>query len=248
MPLRSTWHIAILGTVALAWQLFVYFAPEYAFFIGSPRGIAREFWSLLVEGRLLYHSFVTAYEALVGTVLGTLAGTGAGLSLWLSKRIERLARPYLSALGSIPIFALGPVLIFWFGTGISSKIVLVFLSTFVLAAMQALSGAHEADRTLLRMGLAFGATRRQLFRSIVAPSAVLWVLAGIRLNVGMGLLGAFIGEFISSRAGLGHLIIVAEGLYNVNQIWVGILCIVAIAMLFLAATRPLESWANRWTY
>ena len=157
-----------------------------------------------------------------------------------------VARPYLVALGSVPVFALGPVLIFWFGTGIWSKVVLGFLSTFVIALTQAYTGATEADPNLLRLTKAFGGTRSQAFSKIIVPSATIWVLSGIRLNIGMALLGAFIGEFISSRMGLGHLIIIAEGLYNVNQIWVGVIGIMSIAIFFHSCTLPIERWASRW--
>ena len=81
---------------------------------------------------------------------------------------------------------------------------------------------------------------------VVGPTAIIWVLAGARINIGMALLGAFIGEFIGSSSGLGHLIIVAEGLFNVSQIWVGVFGIVIVALIFQALTLPVESWARRW--
>ena len=137
------------------------------------------------------------------------------------------------------------MLIFWFGTGMLSKVVLGFLATVVVAITQAYTGACEADSNLLRMVQAFGGTRRQAFWKIVLPSAGLWVVAGVRINVSMALLGAFVGEFIASRMGLGHLIITAEGLYNVNQIWVGVGGILLVASLLHLSTLPLETWANR---
>jgi len=230
----------------LLWQTIVYGVPRYEFFVGSPLGIIREFGVLWKEENLPIHAMVTTLEAILGFIAGCSIGTVVGLAMWGSQRAYEVSRPYLIALGSVPVFAFGPVLIFWFGTGMWSKIVLGFLSTFVIAVVQAHTGASEADANLLRVVKAFGGTQRQAFFKIIVPSATIWVLSGIRLNIGMALLGAFIGEFISSRMGLGHLIIVAEGLYNVNQIWVGTICIVAIAILFHASTIPIERWAKRW--
>jgi NitT/TauT family transport system permease protein len=230
----------------VSWQALGNAFPHYDFAFGTPLGIAREFKVLLQAGNLLRDLGVTALEALLGFITGSLIGTMIGLSLWLSRTAYIITRPYLVALGSIPVFALAPVLIFWVGTGMLSKITLGFLSTFVIAVAQAYTGATEADQNLLRLTQAFGGSRMQSFRKIIVPSAAIWVVAGIRLNIGMALLGAFIGEFISSRMGLGHLIIVAEGLYNVNQIWVGVIGIMIIAILFHLCTLPIERWANRW--
>ncbi len=242
MVLQLTPAIVIL----LVWQAIVFNNPRYDFTIGSPVGILRETKILLDAGNLPRDIGVTAMEAVLGFLTGSILGTFIGLAMWASKTIFIIARPYLVALGAVPIFAFGPVLIFWFGTGIWSKVVLGFLSTFVIALTQAYTGAIETDANLLRLTQAFGGTRSQAFFKIIVPSATIWVLSGIRLNIGMALLGAFVGEVISSRMGLGHLIILAEGLYNVNQIWVGVIGLMIIALLFHACTLPIEHWASRW--
>ena len=230
----------------LLWQLSVGFSPQRAFLMGSPLGILKECTHLVQTGELFKHGAITATEALVGFVGGSVIGTICGLSFWTSKTLRAVARPYLVALGAVPVFALGPVLIFWFGTGIWSKVVLSFLSTLVIAVAQAYAGAADADPNLLRLTKVFGGSKAQQFWKIIVPSAAIWVLAGVRLNIGMALLGAFIGEFIASREGLGHLIIVAEGLYDIDQVWAGIVGIVAIALVFHTATLPIERWAIRW--
>jgi NitT/TauT family transport system permease protein len=244
--LLITFQIAPAVLILAAWQAIVSARPNYDFTVGSPGGILREFRVLAAIGSLPRDISVTALEAVLGFAAGTALGTAIGLLMWTSRTVFIIARPYLVALGAVPVFALGPVLIFWFGTDIWSKVVLGFLSTFVVALVQAYTGAIEADPNLIRLTQAFGGTRSQAFFKIIIPSATIWVLSGVRLNIGMALLGSFIGEFISSRMGLGHLIITAEGLYNVNQIWVGVIGIMTIALLFHASTLPVERWANRW--
>lgn len=239
-------QIAPAILVLSLWQAAVARNPSYDFTAGSPGGIFREFKVLWASGNLVYDFAITALEAVLGFIAGTAIGTATGLAMWISRAVFLIARPYLVALGAVPVFALGPALIFWFGTGIWSKVVLGFLSTFVVALTQAYTGANEADPNLLRLTQAFGGTRRQMFFKIVVPSATIWVLSGVRLNIGMALLGAFVAEFISSRAGLGHMIIIAEGLYNVNQIWVGVIGIMILAIIFHSFTLPIERWANRW--
>jgi len=190
---------------------------------------------------------VTMLETVLGFLSGTIIGSVVGLSLWFSKTSYKVAKPYLIFLGSLPVFALGPILIFWFGTGIFSKIVIGFLTTFVIALVQAYNGATETDKNLLTLIQSFGGSKLQAFKKIVAPSSMIWVLAGIRININMALLGAFVGEFISSNSGLGYQIIVAEGLFNVNQIWVGVIGLVLIALIFNLLTSPIEKWAKKWS-
>jgi NitT/TauT family transport system permease protein len=228
------------------WQVYVMIVPKSEFFLGSPTGIFAEFLNLLLRGDLLTHFGVTITEAILGFLFGTLIGTITGLLLWFSESTYKIAKPYLIILGSLPVFALGPILIFWFGTGMLSKVIIGFLSTFVIAVSQAYIGTNEVDKNLITLMNAFGASKQQVFEEIVLPSSVIWVLSGIRINISMALLGAFVGEFISSKMGIGHLIIVSEGLFNVNAIWVGIFCLVLIALIFNILTTPIEFWAKRW--
>lgn len=232
--------------IITTWQLLIWLKPSSEFFLGSPIGISKEFSNALFDEDLLWHFAITSIEAILGFLTGTIIGAAIGLSFWFSKNYYQILRPYLIALGSLPVFALGPILIFWFGTGIISKVVIGFLSTFVIALSQAYTGALEADKNLITLMKSFGATKFQTFKEIVVPSSIIWVLSGIRINVSMALMGAFIGEFISSSAGIGHFIIVAEGLFNVNAIWVGIICLIIIALGFNYLTLPIEKWANRW--
>ncbi|MGH6810801.1 MAG: ABC transporter permease [Methylocella sp.] len=239
--------LRLLPALALltVWQLAANQWPNLDFTTGSPVGIAREL-RVLIGTETLFRDFgITLGEAVLGFLTGTVAGTALGLFLWSMRTAYDVLRPYLLALGALPIVALGPMMIFWFGTGMLSKVVLGFLATVVIAITQSYTGAHEADSDLLKMVQAFGGSCRQAFWKIVVPSAALWVVAGIRINVSMALLAAFVGEFIASRMGLGYLIITAEGLYNVNQIWCGIGGILLIAFLLHFSTFPLEQWASK---
>lgn len=232
--------------ILIIWQLYVNANSKSEFFLGSPIGIFNEFTQLITTGNLLFHFGITISEALSGFIIGSMFGTIMGLCLWLSKTVYNMAKPYVIILGSLPVFALGPILIFWFGTGMLSKVVIVFLTTFVIALMQAYNGATQTDNNLLVLMKAFGASKMDTLRKIIIPSSLIWVLSGIKINIGMALLGAFVGEFISSKAGLGHIIIVAEGLFNVNQIWVGIFGLVTIALIFNSISTPIENWAKKW--
>ncbi len=235
-----------LLVLLVVWELMVSIDPTKEFFIGSPSGMAQAFVSMHAEHNLLYHTGITMFEAVAGFLLGTILGSLFGVSLWSSHLLHQIARPYLIVLGAIPVFALGPVLIFWFGTGILSKLVLGFLITFAVAATQAYEGGSQADEKLIVLARVYGADKKTIYRQIVFPCSLVWVLSGVRINISMALMAAFIGEFISSSAGIGYLIILSEGLYDVNAILVGIMIIALMALFFNKLVEPLEMKAKSW--
>ena len=172
--------------------------------------------------------------------MGNLIGTTIGLGLWFSKTIFNMAKPYIIALGSAPIFALAPLMILWFGTGIFSKVMMATLSTVFIALFQAYSGALAVNKDYIKLLQSFNATKRQVFTKIIVPSSIVWVISAFKINVGFALLGAFIGEYISSNAGLGHLILVASGLFNISLVLTGVLLMIIIALLFNVIITKIE--------
>ncbi len=128
-----------------------------------------------------------------------------------------------------------------------SKIVLVTLSTLALAVTQSYKGAMEIDINKINMVKSFGANKNQIFKKLVVPSSLSWVLSAIKLNIGVALLGAFIGEFISSSAGLGYYIIRSSGLYNIPAVFAGIVLIVLIALFLNFIADIIEKKVAPWT-
>lgn len=175
---------------------------------------------------------MTGAEALGGLVIGTIVGTIAGLTVWLSGSVAAVTRPYVFALSSFPVFAIAPLMIVWFGIGIGMKIAFASLATVFVAFNQAYEGAHMVSKEYLELMKAFGASPWLQFRKVVVPASIDWVLAALRVNTGLSLLGAFIGEFVASNRGLGHVITEAAGLYNVPKALAGACGIVALAVLF----------------
>lgn len=229
------------------WQVIAGSNQRVEFVMGSPLGIARSaYGAAFEEGVLFKHFFVTAMQATTGFALGVTFGTFVGLALCVSSRVAGIVQPYLLVIGSIPVFALGPVIVYWFGTGSASKIALAFLASSIVAIGQAYAGASAVDQNLLRVVRAFGGSRFAEYRYVIVPSSLLWVLSGVRIAIGAALVGAVVGEFLSSRAGLGHMIVVAEGLFDLNRVFVGVLGIAVLSLSLNLVFWPLERWAARW--
>src|SRR5260370_28138932 len=198
-------QIALLAALIGLWQLATS-NQALAFLFGSPS----EIWGMLVkmqqDGSLMQDASVTGMETLLGFLIGNIIGTVLGLSLWYSRFVSKVMQPFIVALGSIPIIALAPIVIIWFGTGLASKLAMSTLSVVVVALVTAYKGATSVDDDQINQMRTLGANKRQTFRKLAIPASLRDIFAGFRLTVGFALIGAIVGEFISSDDGLGHAI------------------------------------------
>jgi NitT/TauT family transport system permease protein len=183
---------------------------------------------------------LTAWEAIAGFLIGTILGSAAGLALWLVPTGAALLRPYLVALNGLPKIALAPLIIVWFGIGISSKIAIAAIITFIVAVITALQGAKQVDADLIKLLRSLGASRLKTWRTVIVPGAMPWIVSAFRLNVGFALIGAVVGEYIASKEGLGYMIYYAGVLYDLNAVWVGIATLMAVALLMYGAIDLIE--------
>ncbi|WP_373763660.1 ABC transporter permease [Porphyromonas loveana] len=223
------------------WELFVYFHPDKLFYYGAPSKIVEAFCDGILRGSLLIDFSYTFIEALLGFIIGNVLGVLMGLLLWFSNTVFKIAKPYIVMLGSAPIFALAPLMMIWFGTGMLSKVMMAVLSTVFIALYQAYSGALNVNPHHVAYLKSWGAEKSMIFRKIIVPSSMVWVISAFRINVGFALLGAFMGEYISSSAGLGHLIKVQTGLFNISQVLLGVIMMVAIALILNALVMLVEN-------
>jgi NitT/TauT family transport system permease protein len=245
-PLRLLLYPLPLLVFLLVWYLFTVGNQQRQFIFSSPEQFYAAFVRLTSSGELFQNAGVTILEALTGFIMGTTLGAIIGLSLWYSRTVAMVARPYITALATVPIFALAPIVIVWFGIGIWSKIMLAFLSTVAVAIVQSYQGAMSVDARYLRLMRVVGASRWQTFRIVVVPSSLIWVINAMRLNIGLALLGAFIGEFISAEEGLGYMIVKASGLYDMATVLVGVAALIIIALALTAGIEQIEKRLLRW--
>jgi NitT/TauT family transport system permease protein len=239
-------YLVPLIVFLIVWHLLTAGQPQRQFIFSSPAQVVSALWRLSCSGELIRNAGVTIFEAVCGFLLGTTVGAAIGLSLWYSRLVARIAQPYITALATVPIFALAPIIIVWFGIGIMSKIMLAFLSTVAVAIVQAYQGSMSVELRYLRLMQVVGASRWQTFKLVVVPSSLIWVINAMKLNIGLALLGAFIGEFISAEEGLGYMIVKASGLYDMATVLVGVLALIVIALVLTAAIARIERSLLRW--
>lgn len=224
---------ALPGVVLLVlWEELVLDDTRLKFLFGAPSLVFQagieEF--LKSPPDILRHIRVTAFEAIAGLVIGAVIGTTLGLILWADPRIARISKPYIVILGSIPVFGISPMLIIWFGTGVLSKVVMAAFGVIFVTMGQAYEGAQSSALEYTSYAKSLNASKGIIARKIIIPGALRWVTAGLKASVGLALMGAFIGEFVSSDAGLGHFILESGSLYDVPRVLLGILLLSLLAL------------------
>jgi NitT/TauT family transport system permease protein len=237
--------LAVIGFFA-AWEIGVRMGWISAFLVGSPFGIFADAFKMIASGDLLSDTWYTLFEAILGFVIGTILGSLLGLALWYSAFVARLVEPFIVAINSVPKIALAPIVVLWFGTGLVSKVMLSVSLTAIVALIAAYQAAKDADVDLQSLLISMGADKHQVFFKAVVPSTLPSIIATFRINIGFGLVGAVVGEFISSQRGLGHLIYTASSLYDLNTVWVGLFTLMIMGFVLYFVIDVIERTSLPW--
>lgn len=236
-----SFQVLIVIIFTLVWEWLGSSSKGIFFLVGTPTAVLKELWQLIVSGNFFGHFLITGAETVSGFLIGTLLGTILGLFLWFSDTTARIARPFVTGLGALPIFAFAPLMIVWFGVGFRMKVAIAVFSTVFVAFSQAYKGANSVSGEYVDTLKGMNASRSQIFQKVIIPGSLDWVLSSMRINVGLALLGAFIGEYISSDAGLGHLILRASSLYNIPRALAAAAGITVLALILDSLARFIQA-------
>jgi NitT/TauT family transport system permease protein len=243
---RALLQVAAVVAFFALWEIGVRLGWVSAFLVGSPAGIFSFAYKMIASGELLSDTWYTLFEAILGFVIGTIFGSLLGLALWYSVFVARLVEPFIVAINSVPKIALAPIVVLWFGTGLVSKVALSVSLTAIVALIAAYQAAKDADVDLQSLLISMGADKHQVFFKAVVPSTLPSIIATFRINIGFGLVGAVVGEFISSQRGLGHLIYTASSLYDLNTVWVGLFTLMIMGFVLYYVIDIIERAILPW--
>ncbi len=236
--------IALLGL----WSALVALGHYPPFILPGPEAVLNKAFQVLADGSLLRHVRVTLFEVLAGLALGSAAAVAAGYLLARNEWFERILSPYLMAAQSVPIVALAPLLVIWFGFGLLSKVLVCALVVFSPMLIATIVGLRSAPSDLLDLMQVLHASRWDTFAKIEVPSALPVLFGGLRLSVTLAVVGAVVGEFVGAQEGLGFLVNLAKGLFDTPLMFVALGTLVVMAMALylcvLALERHLLSWRN----
>jgi NitT/TauT family transport system permease protein len=236
--LAGRFGIAI-GALVL-WEVLARLHVINPFLWSQPTAIAAEFWRTLMDGSLVEDASFTFTATICGFVIGTVSGSAIGLSFWWSTWYAKVMEPFLIVFEGLPKLALAPIVVLALGLGIASKIGMAVALTIVISALTTYAGMRAVDRDLIRLVFSLGATRWQVFSTVILPGTFPAILSAMRINIGLALAGAIVGEFIGSQHGLGRSIDYAGQTYNIALIWSGVFTLSLLSVALYIVTSWLE--------
>ncbi|NTU82171.1 MAG: ABC transporter permease [Chloroflexales bacterium] len=237
--------VSILALLAF-WQLAVTAGGYRAFILPSPALVAERFVAASQSGVLWRHTSATLVEALGGFCIALGLGLTIGYILAHIPWLERSLAPLLAASQAIPVIAVAPLIILWFGPGLKGKLLIAALITFLPIVIATVVAIRGLPRELREMALISGASRWQMLRYVEAPLSLPVLFGGVRTGLALATTGAVVGEFVAGREGLGAMINIARGLFDTPLIFVALITLAAITLSLYMAATLIERALMRW--
>ena len=255
LPVQKDWptsaivatQIGILVAIVAAWEIGARSGVINGFFWSQPSAIWKTLNIFFTEGDAWTDISFTFRSTIFGFLIGTTAGSLLGLSFWWSRNYAAVIQPYIICFESIPKLALAPLIILVFGLGLTSKVAIATALTLVVSTLTTFAGVKALDPDGEKLFYSLGATRWQVFRKLVVPFCLPWIISVLRVNIGLALTGAIVGEFIASQHGLGRQILYAGQTYDIALVWVAVFVLSTLAIIMYATVSWLEGALRKGT-
>lgn len=227
-------QIGILVFIILLWEMLARFGVIDTFIMSCPSRIFTELKELF-KNDFLYHIRVTFVESLLAFGIATIGGTIIATILWWSNALRKILDPYIVVLNSLPKVALGPIIIIWFGIGTTPIIVMAVLIMIIITVISMLNAYTSCDENKILLLKSMGANKFQILFKLILPNALLEFISVLKINVGLTWVGTIMGEYLVSRAGLGHLIVYGGQVFDLDLVMASTvtLCVLASLMYFV---------------
>jgi len=238
--------LSVVGGLLL-WELVSRFLVSNPLFLAAPTQIIEAIYKLTLTGEMQRHVAISAAEFALGYVIASVLGIAVGFGMANNARFKQAMQPWISGLYATPTIALAPLFILWLGIGIWSKVLVVIFLVLFPVTINTEAGLRTTSERLIEMLRSFGATPRQIFFKVSLPSALPFILAGLKLGIGRGLIGVVVAELFGSRAGLGRLISQSADAFNMPELFAGVIVLAVAGILMTAGFGWLEKRLVPWT-
>jgi NitT/TauT family transport system permease protein len=224
-----------------AWQAVFLFVPFNPLFISKPTLIAASLWDLIVTGTLFHDLAVSAVPFVYGFSAAVVVGIAVGIVMGWRVRVGYALDPIMTVFYASPLVALAPLVIVFFGVGVSGKAIIIFLLSVFPFIFNAQAGVKAVDRLLINVVRSLGGTEKDLYLKVIVPSVLPYIVAGARIAIGRGLIGVLVAEFFAASEGIGYAIARYGDLFALDKMFA---CIVAIMVIAVVMTEGIR-WAER---
>jgi NitT/TauT family transport system permease protein len=216
------------------------------FFFSTPLDVAWRVVKWFIDGTIWRHLWITLVEAILAFIIGSLGGVLIGF--WFARKpmVNAVFDPYVKMINALPRVVLAPIFALWFGLGIASKVALGFTLVFFIVFFNVYQGVKEVSPTILANARMLGMSERQLMRHVYWPSALSWMFSSLHTSVGFAVVGAVVGEYLGSAAGLGYIIQQAEGVFDVAGVFAGMFVLAVFVILIDMVVTMIEKRLLVW--
>ncbi|MGB9081558.1 MAG: ABC transporter permease [Desulfuromonadaceae bacterium] len=237
---------SVIVLFLVCWELLFQFKVVNPLFISAPSRVVLAGVTIIRDGTLLQHLGVSAREFAFGYGAAIVIGFPVGIVLGWFKLARATFGPFIAAMQATPRIALMPLFIIWFGLGITSKIVIVLLSAIFPLIVNLQVAMSTIDADLVQVARSYGATRWQIFRSIALPTSLPFLITGLRLAAGRGLLGVIVAEVFGGAAGIGYMIQYAGSTFQTDKVFAGVLVVAATGITLDFTLERLGRHFDKW--
>jgi ABC-type nitrate/sulfonate/bicarbonate transport system permease component len=257
VPARSLWRRiepAALGAssimvLLLLWELLpqlVTLGAGTKMLFTTPSKIAVTLWNMIVTGKLWGPLSVSAAGFAMGLVLSIAVGLPLGVVLGRSRTLNAMFDPFVTAFNATPRLVFLPLLMLWFGLGVTAKVVIVFIGALFPILINTYEGVRNADRSLINVVRSFGGSEWDVARLVVVPNALPYIVAGLRLAIGRAILGVVVAEFFGAEDGLGVVMVQAASRYQVDVVFAGLIVFAVLSLIMTRLVKLLENRLGGW--
>ncbi|HLO28639.1 MAG TPA: ABC transporter permease [Anaerolineales bacterium] len=230
----------------LAWYLITRLSGIPNFILPSPLSVWTRLLQALQDGSLIYHTSVTLLEIVLGLLAGAVFATVVGYILAKSRSLERILSPYLVASQAIPVVAIAPLLVIWFGNGILSKVIICALIVFFPVLVNTIVGVRAVPTPLYDLMNSLHASRSQILWKVEVPASLPVFLGGLRVGATLSVIGAIVGELVSAEKGLGFLLQLGDFQYDTPMVFVAVFMLIVLALMLYGIVTLLEKRFLKW--
>jgi len=245
-------HILGAGFILLLivlWELIPHLltvSKGMSLFFTTPLRVIEAGYQLVVENKIQEHLYVSSIEFLFGLGMAIAVGLPLGLITGRSRVLDAMIDPFVTVLNATPRLIFLPLFILWFGIGMWSKVIIVFVGAVFPLLINTYEGVKNVDQVLVNVVRSFGANEWQIMKIVVLPNSVPYIVAGLRLAIGRAVLGVVVGEFFGASKGLGFMIATAATNYKVDVVFVGVAIFMGLSLILTMAVKKIESNLARW--
>lgn len=230
------WQLGIAVALIALWHVatttWLFGDPKTVrFFFSTPAEVAARVWKMFATGEVWKHLWITTQETALAFLIGAAAGVAFGFALAMAPLAAAVLDPYIKAANALPRVVLAPIFMLWFGLGIWSKVALGVTLVFFIVFFNVYQGVKETSPVVIANARMLGMSKAQLFRHVYWPSAMSWMFSSLHSSVGFAMVGAVVGEYLGSSAGLGYLIHEAEGVFDVTGVFAGMFVLAVFVLV-----------------